>query len=112
MASKHSELGRRLGESCHSDRLLQYVPLRESTPSQTAWALDAIIAVQPEPTATVEKGIQRLITSIHEEDWKTSYPTGSGLPGNFYSNYHSYQYIWPLLTLTHYRKNTVKDNTR
>ncbi|OME60626.1 squalene--hopene cyclase [Paenibacillus odorifer] len=92
------------GESCHSDRLLQYVPLGESTPSQTAWALDAIIAVQPEPTAAVEKGIQRLITSIHEEDWKTSYPTGAGLPGNFYSNYHSYRYIWPLLTLSHYRK--------
>ncbi len=92
------------GESCHSDRLQQYVTLGESTPSQTAWALDALIAVQPEPIPEMELGIQRLITAIHEEDWKTSYPTGAGLPGNFYSNYHSYRYIWPLVTLSHYRK--------
>lgn len=69
-----------LGESCHSDRLLKYVPLGESTPSQTAWALDALITIQPKSTAAVEKGIERLIMSIHEEDWKTSYPTGAGLP--------------------------------
>lgn len=92
------------GESCHSDRLLRYVPLGESTPSQTAWALDALIAVKPEPTPEVDRGIQRLIASMHEEDWKSSYPTGAGLPGNFYSNYHSYRYIWPLITLSHYRK--------
>lgn len=92
------------GESCTSDRLLHYVPLGVSTPSQTAWALDALIAVQPKPTPAVDKGILRLIASMHENDWKTSYPTGAGLPGNFYSNYHSYKYIWPLLTLSHYRK--------
>lgn len=92
------------GESCHSDRLLRYVPLGESTPSQTAWALDALIAVQPKPTPEVNQGILRLIASIPENDWRTSYPTGAGLPGNFYSHYHSYTYIWPLLTLSHYRK--------
>lgn len=92
------------GESCHSDRQLEYVPLGESTPSQTAWALDALIAVQPEPTPEVKLGIHRLIAAIHKEDWKISYPTGAGLPGNYYSNYHSYRYIWPLVTLSHYRK--------
>jgi sporulenol synthase len=91
------------GESCHSDRLLHYVPLGESTPSQTAWALDALIAIQPKPTPAVDQGILRLIASMRENDWKTFYPTGAGLPGNFYSNYHSYRYIWPLLTLSHYR---------
>ncbi|WHY22100.1 squalene--hopene cyclase [Paenibacillus sp. G2S3] len=96
------------GESCHSDRLLKYVPLGESTPSQTAWALDALIAVQAEPTPAVDRGIQRLISSMNEIDWKSSYPTGAGLPGNFYSNYHSYRYIWPLLTLSHYRKKYGK----
>lgn len=92
------------GESCHSDRLLHYVPLGDSTPSQTAWALDALIAVQPSPTPAVNKGMLRLIASLQEDDWRTSYPTGAGLPGNFYSHYHSYRYIWPLLTLSHYRK--------
>lgn len=92
------------GESCQSDRLLHYVPLGESTPSQTAWALDALIAVHPKPTPEINKGILRLIESMQVNDWRTSYPTGAGLPGNFYSNYHSYTYIWPLLTLSHYRR--------
>ncbi|WP_442600485.1 terpene cyclase/mutase family protein [Paenibacillus sp. KN14-4R] len=87
------------GESCQSDRIMRYVALGESTPSQTAWALDALIAVQPQPTPAVDQGILRLITSLHENDWKSSYPTGAGLPGNFYSYYHSYR-----LTLSHYRK--------
>lgn len=92
------------GESCRSDRLQRYVPLGESTPSQTAWALDALIAVQAQPTAAIDRGIQRLITLMHEEDWKSTYPTGAGLPGHFYSHYHSYRYIWPLLTLSHYKQ--------
>lgn len=93
------------GESCQSDRLLRYVPLGESTPSQTAWALDALIACEPKPTSAVDQGILRLIGSLHENDWKTSYPTGAGLPGNFYSHYHSYRYIWPLLALSHYKSS-------
>lgn len=91
------------GESCQSDRLLHYVPLGESTPSQTAWALDALIAVHPKPTPEMNQGILRLISSMHKNDWRTLYPTGAGLPGNFYSHYHSYTYIWPLLTLSHYK---------
>ncbi|MEC0372234.1 squalene--hopene cyclase [Paenibacillus chibensis] len=93
------------GESCQSDRLLRYVPLGESTPSHTAWALDALIACEPKPTSAVDQGILRLITSLHENDWKTFYPTGAGLPGNFYSHYHSYRYIWPLLALSHYKSS-------
>ncbi|RKP55051.1 squalene--hopene cyclase [Cohnella endophytica] len=92
------------GESCNSDRLFRYVPLGESTPSQTAWAVDALIAVHPRPSAAIDKGIHRLIASLHDTGWAASYPTGAGLPGNFYSHYHSYRYIWPLLALSHYRK--------
>lgn len=92
------------GESCRSDRLLHYVPLGESTPSQTAWALDALISVHSRPTSAMEKGFQRLITLLHEDKWTTTYEAGAGLPGNFYIHYHSYQYIWPLLTLSHYRR--------
>lgn len=92
------------GESCNSDRLLRYVPLAESTPSQTAWALDALIAVLPKPTDAINKGISKLIDLLKGDTWPTSYPTGAGLPGNFYVHYHSYRYIWPLLTLSHYRR--------
>lgn len=92
------------GESCKSDQLLRYIPLGASTPSQTAWALDALIAVNPYPTDAIKKGFSRLIALLHENNWTTSYPTGAGLPGNFYVRYHSYQYIWPLLALSHYKK--------
>jgi len=96
------------GESCTSDRLQRYVPLGESTPSQTAWALDALIAALPYPTAELDKGMNRLLASLHEDDWRSDYPMGSGLPGNFYTHYHSYRYIWPLLALAHYRQKYGK----
>ncbi|MGG4341913.1 squalene--hopene cyclase [Paenibacillus lautus] len=92
------------GESCTSDQVMRYKPLRHSTPSQTAWALDALITVQPEPSAAVNKGIAQMIELLQQDDWTTKYPTGAGLPGNFYSHYHSYRHIWPLLTLSHYKK--------
>ncbi|TCZ67902.1 squalene--hopene cyclase, partial [Paenibacillus albiflavus] len=63
------------GESCSSDRLQRYIPLGGSTPSQTAWALDALIAVHPQPTAALDKGICRLIDSVKEDKWTTVYPT-------------------------------------
>ncbi|NOU94317.1 squalene--hopene cyclase [Paenibacillus sp. LMG 31456] len=92
------------GESCTSDRKNRYVPLGASTPSHTAWAMDALIAVHVKPQPAMEKGIRQLIAQLHKEDWTTRYPTGAGLPGSFYTDYHSYRYIWPLLTLNHYIK--------
>lgn len=92
------------GESCSSDIVRRYIPLNESTPSQTAWALDALIAVHEQPTSEMKKGIDKLIALLYETNWSTTYPTGSGLPGNFYNQYHSYRYIWPLVTMAHYKK--------
>jgi sporulenol synthase len=91
------------GESCDSDRQMRYIPLEESTPSQTAWALDALIAVHEAPTPTIDRGIRRLIGLLQEESRFAAYPTGAGLPGIFYSHYYSYRYIWPLFALAHYK---------
>ncbi|MBW4838737.1 MAG: squalene--hopene cyclase [Paenibacillaceae bacterium] len=90
------------GESCRSDQVRRYVPLRASTSSQTAWALDALIAVHAQPTPEIERGVARLLDLLHEKGWPSTYPTGAGLPGYFYTHYHSYRYIWPLLALAHY----------
>ena len=92
------------GESCASDVTMRYVPLHASTPSQTAWALDALIAVHDKPTIGMDTGIDRLLQLSQDNGWVSSYPTGAGLPGIFYSHYHSYRYIWPLLTLAHYKR--------
>lgn len=96
------------GESCSSDRFRRYVPLGKSTPSQTAWAIDALVSVYPEPPPALIQGIRRLIALLHDDDWTASYPTGAGLPGHFYVRYHSYNSIWPLLALSHFRNKYGK----
>jgi sporulenol synthase len=92
------------GESCYSDIRNKYVPLHASTPSQTAWALDALIAAYDKPTEAIHNGIAYLLENIDQNHWTIDYPTGAGLPGGFYIHYHSYKYIWPLLRLSNYRK--------
>lgn len=92
------------GESCRSDQEKRYISLGISTPSQTAWALDALIAYYDQPTPQIERGIQCLLHLLNQNNWATTYPTGAGLAEQFYVNYHSYRYIWPLVTLGHYRK--------
>ncbi|MCR8842216.1 squalene--hopene cyclase [Paenibacillus sp. SC116] len=93
------------GESCESDQKKTYIPLHISTPSQTAWALDALIAVSSRPTEEMERGIQTLLHMLeHPNKQAATYPTGAGLPGNYYIHYHSYNYIWPLLTLGNYKR--------
>ncbi|MED1802545.1 squalene--hopene cyclase [Brevibacillus porteri] len=91
------------GESCQSDQKKTYVPLGASTPSQTAWATDALIAVSSKPTAELQRGIRHLLTHNQANDWTTRYPTGGGRPGGTYFAYHSYRWIWPLLALSHYQ---------
>ncbi|PYZ97652.1 squalene--hopene cyclase [Alteribacter lacisalsi] len=88
------------GESCKSDTAGRYVPLGSSTPSQTAWAVDALIAVHSRPTEAIDHGIRYLITNAGRSD---RYPTGAALPGDFYIYYHSYNHIWPLLALANYK---------
>ena len=96
------------GESCASDTSKAYVPLNASTPVQTAWALDALIALHDRPTPEIEAGMKCLLHLLRQNDWRTQYPTGAGLAGQFYIHYHSYRYIWPLVTLSHYRKKYGK----
>lgn len=91
------------GESCLSDSQKSYVPLNASTLTDTAWAVDALIAAEDQPTEQIQKGIQYLLNSIDKEDWTTVYPKGQALAGSFYIHYHSYRYIFPLMALAHYR---------
>ncbi|KGP71583.1 squalene--hopene cyclase [Pontibacillus yanchengensis] len=90
------------GESCRSDQEGMYIPLKASTPSQTAWALEALIATSPQPTKVIDRGMTALLNSLKQKDWTYSYPTGAALPGQFYIYYHSYNYVWPLQTIAKY----------
>ncbi|MEI5908724.1 prenyltransferase/squalene oxidase repeat-containing protein [Bacillus spongiae] len=86
------------GESCSSTIRRRYTHLPYSTITQTAWALDSLIAIHDYPTDEINKGIDCLMS--HTINY--TYPTGTGFPNLTYFHYHSYSDIFPLLTLSHY----------
>lgn len=71
------------GESCLSDSQKSYFPLKASTLTDTAWAVDALIAAEDQPTEQIQKGIHYLLNSIDKEDWTTIYPKGQAWPEAF-----------------------------
>ncbi|MBM7653495.1 squalene--hopene cyclase [Neobacillus cucumis] len=91
------------GESCKSDIKNCYVPLGESTRTHTAWALDTLISAATGVTPEIENGVAFLVDK-KEKDWTRTYPKGRGMAGSFYLNYHCYEYVFPLLSLSHYQK--------
>ncbi|MGP7816665.1 squalene--hopene cyclase [Niallia sp. 01092] len=95
------------GESCQSCEKMYYVPLPFSTESQTAWAIDALIAAGEAKSETVSKGIPFLLQEVKNSN-SVDYPTGIGLPRQFYIHYQSYNKIFPLLALAHYAKEFRK----
>ncbi|WP_353625649.1 prenyltransferase/squalene oxidase repeat-containing protein [Bacillus sp. JCM 19041] len=99
-SARLSDLG--WGESCMSDIEDHFVPLTYSTVVHTAWALDTLVAVHEQPTSAMQQTLSCLLEWMQEESKRTNYPTGAGLPGQFYIHYHSYRYIWPLVAISHY----------
>ncbi|PGS49688.1 prenyltransferase/squalene oxidase repeat-containing protein [Bacillus sp. AFS041924] len=93
------------GESGHSLVKGSYVSLKYSTPSQTAWAVDALLSIRNKEDEVIRKGIKFLTTQSDLTNKALSYPTGLGLPGQFYIHYHSYNEIYPLLALAHFKNS-------
>ncbi|WP_274650575.1 prenyltransferase/squalene oxidase repeat-containing protein [Paenibacillus humicola] len=91
------------GESCVSDRVKRFVQLPLSTVTQTAWALDALVAVQDRPDESARKAADYLLRNVGTDGPAARYPTGGALPGQMYTRYESYPLVWPLLALAHYR---------
>jgi squalene-hopene/tetraprenyl-beta-curcumene cyclase len=106
----------------------------ESTASQTAWALLALLAAgegdsagpgrahgaagpdktswpaapdaRPEDTA-MERGVQWLIDHQREDGtWDEPQYTGTGFPRDFYLNYHLYRLVFPVMALGRYVAGT------
>ena len=84
-----------------------------STPSQTAWALLALLAADDTRSDSVAKGVRWLIERQHEDgSWDElaagrngeSYYTGTGFPRVFYLGYHLYKQYFPLLALSTYKR--------
>jgi squalene-hopene/tetraprenyl-beta-curcumene cyclase len=80
----------------------------ESTASQTAWALLALLAAAggsqegPE-AASIERGVRWLAdTQRPDGTWDEPQFTGTGFPGDFYINYHLYRLVFPVSALGRY----------
>ena len=74
----------------------------ESTPSQTAWALLALLAAG-ERTAAVDAGVRWLVENQRPDgNWDEDQFTGTGFPGDFYINYHLYRLVFPISALGRY----------
>jgi squalene-hopene/tetraprenyl-beta-curcumene cyclase len=76
-----------------------------STPSQTAWALLALLAAGERDSDLTERGV-RWLAANQEPDggWDEPWFTGTGFPWDFSINYHLYRHVWPLMALGRYVK--------
>jgi squalene-hopene/tetraprenyl-beta-curcumene cyclase len=73
-----------------------------STPSQTAWALLALIAADPHAPA-VQRGVAWLTNSQRADGgWDEEMFTGTGFPGDFYISYEMYRLVFPISALGRY----------
>ncbi|HEY2443688.1 MAG TPA: prenyltransferase/squalene oxidase repeat-containing protein, partial [Streptosporangiaceae bacterium] len=81
----------------------------ESTASQTAWALLALLAAEGEAgpaSQVVQRGISWLAGQQREDgSWDEPQFTGTGFPGDFYINYHLYRLVFPISALGRYLRS-------
>ncbi|MEU6041502.1 squalene--hopene cyclase [Actinomadura sp. NPDC047616] len=78
-----------------------------STPSQTAWALLALLAAG-ERSAAVDGGVGWLVRNQREDGtWDEDHFTGTGFPGDFYINYHLYRLVFPVSALGRYLEEAM-----
>ncbi|MFJ1757102.1 squalene--hopene cyclase [Kitasatospora sp. NPDC088134] len=75
----------------------------ESTASQTAWALMALLAAGERDSAPVERGVAWLTaTQRPDGTWDEPQFTGTGFPWDFSINYHLYRLVFPVTALGRY----------
>ena len=124
------------GESCSSYVDPTYRGRGASTPSQTAWALIAMLASGYQDHPATQRGIHHLIgTQQRDGTWDERHYTGTGFPGygtgqrrdryptpddpgyqeaglpaGFMINYHLYRKYWPLTALGRYRMSVAGTN--
>ena len=124
------------GESCASYVDPDQHGVGQSTASQTAWALLALIAAGDADHPATHSGVKYLLrTQQPEGHWEEPYFTGTGFPGymkgervsrvpgpgergfqgmelsaGFMINYHLYRNTWPLLALARYRNRIYAES--
>jgi squalene-hopene/tetraprenyl-beta-curcumene cyclase len=86
--------------------------VKASTPSQTAWALLALMAAGEVDSEAVRRGVEYLLDAPREgAHWAEEYYNAVGFPRVFYLRYHGYAAYFPLWALARYR-NLKNGNRR
>ncbi|MBI5882930.1 MAG: squalene--hopene cyclase [Elusimicrobia bacterium] len=99
------------GETCATYQDPRLKGRGPSTPSQTAWAVQGLMAAGVYDEA-VERGIEYLIRTQREDGrWDEAEFTGTGFPKVFYLEYTMYRDNFPLQTLGTYLR-MVKESQR
>lgn len=92
------------GESCESYKLNSFVAA-PSTPSQTAWAILALLAGGDTTSTSLHDGLEYLVrTQNGDGTWDEELATGTGFPQVFYLCYHLYRNSFPLMALNNFLK--------
>lgn len=92
------------GESCLSYAESEHSGKGDSTPSQTAWALMALMSADMTDSFSVARGVQYLLRQqMKDGAWEEVRHTGTGFPRVFYLRYHWYCQYFPLWALAMYR---------
>ena len=93
------------GESCDTYADPSLRGAGPSTPSQTAWALMALLAAGEAEHDAVQRGIDYLIEHQRSDGaWDEDLFTGTGFPSDFMINYHLYRHYFPLMALGRYEQ--------
>ncbi|MFF8598144.1 squalene--hopene cyclase [Streptomyces sp. NPDC015232] len=91
------------GEDLRSYKEEDWIGHGESTASQTAWALIALLAAGERDSEAVRRGIAWLARTQREDgSWDEPQFTGTGFPWDFSINYHLYRQVFPLTALGRY----------
>ncbi|RUL85559.1 squalene--hopene cyclase [Tautonia sociabilis] len=92
------------GESCRSYEDPAWMGRGVTTASQTAWAVNGLIAAGRAHGASVRRGVSFLLrTQNPDGTWDEPQFTGTGFPKVFYLRYHLYRIYFPLMALSRYR---------
>ena len=86
--------------------------VKASTPSQTAWALLALMAAGEVESDAARRGVEYLLNAPRTGGaWHEEYFNAVGFPRVFYLRYHGYCSYFPLWALARYR-NLLYGNTK
>ena len=100
------------GEDCASYWPERRAEVKESTPTQTSWAVLALMAAGEVDSPEVRRGIDYLLTAPRDGgQWQEDLYNAVGFPRVFYLKYYGYSAFFPLWALSRYR-NLKRSNDR